>query len=194
MRHVILASCLALSACGSPAPDVAPAAAASFETNYTVIPEESHIRFSSVQEGEPFTGEFTEFDARIFHDPAAPAESRVRVSIPLAGVRAGSSDRDGTLPGEPWFDRRRFPVAVFEADGFTPTDEGFVTTGTLSMKGASAPVELPFTLVEEGGRTVMSGRTTIDRTDWNVGAAPWDTDEYVSRDVALDLRVVATRD
>ncbi len=195
MRHVIptLAFTLALGACGAPVAEEAPAAA-SFETNYTVISEDSHIRFSAVQEGTDFEGRFSDFDAYIFHDPAAPETSRVRVSIPLAGVEAGSTDRNSTLPGEAWFDRKRFPVAIFEADGFTATSDGFVTTGTLSMKGVSAEVELPFTLTEEDGRTVMSGSTVIDRTDWNVGAAPWNTDEYVSRAVELDLRVVATKE
>ncbi len=194
MRHVIptLAFAVLLGGCGAPTAEIVPAAA--FETNYTVIPEESHIRFSSEQEGEPFTGEFTEFDARIFYDGD---EIDVQVLIPLTSVRAGSTDRNSTLPGPAWFDVKAFPVAEFRATELSPTptrDGKLIALGTLTMKGISADVSLPFRLTEENGRTVMEGQTSIMRTDWNVGAAPWDTDEYVRRQVDLDVRIVATTD
>jgi len=55
------------------------------------------------------------------------------------------------------------------------------------------PIELPFDLNIEGSHAVMTGQVDLNRTLWNVGAAPWDTDEWVSREVKLDLQITANR-
>lgn len=195
MRFVILASALALLACGGEAPppvQEAATTAPTFETNFAVIEADSEIRFSGTQEGEPFEGRFTAFDADIRFDPDDLDGSRVRVSVPLASVDGGSTDRTSTLPDAVWFDVRTFPTALFESEDIAATTDGYVANGTLGLKGADAPVVLFFTLEEDAqGRTVMRGEAELDRTDWNVGAAPWDTEEYVGHAVTLDVVVVA---
>ncbi|MEM7669602.1 MAG: YceI family protein [Pseudomonadota bacterium] len=193
MRSVIPLLALTLVACSSPdsAPNE-PEAVLDFEPNYAVVMEESALRFSGTQEGSPFEGSFGEFDADIRFDADDLDSSQVRVSIPLASIDAGSGDRNSTLPDAVWFDSRNFPTAVFESDDISRDGDGYVANGTLSLKGAEAPVPLFFTLEEDArGRTVMRGDATLDRTDWNVGASPWDTGEYVGHAVELDVVVVA---
>jgi len=68
-----------------------------------------------------------------------------------------------------------------------------VADGTLTLKGTSQPVQLGFDLEIEGKQAVMTGQAEIDRTLWGVGAAPWDTDEYVSKTITIDVKVTATR-
>ena len=47
-------------------------ASANVSGNWDIQPDNSHIRFSAKQEGEPFTGEFQSFSGVINFDPAAP--------------------------------------------------------------------------------------------------------------------------
>jgi len=63
--------------------------------------------------------------------------------------------------------------------------------GALSLKGVSIPVDLPFDLALDDNKAVMTSSYEMDRTKWDVGAAPWDTDEWVSRTVMLDIQVTA---
>jgi len=160
--------------------------------NWDIQADGSHIRFSAKQEGEIFTGEFTEFSGTILLDPAAPETGSVDISIPLKSVDAGSQDRNSTLPGKVWFSSKKFPSARFASSDISKQATGYLAKGELTLKGKSVPLELPFALQIDGDRAVMTGSVDIDRTLWNVGASPWDTDEWVSRAVKLDLQVTAT--
>jgi len=55
----------------------------------------------------------------------------------------------------------------------------------------SVPIDLPFNLALDEQKAVMTSTYEMDRTKWNVGAAPWDTDEWVSRSVMLNIQVTA---
>ena len=161
--------------------------------NWNIQAEDSHIRFSALQEGEAFTGGFAEFSGTILFDPAAPETGAVDISIPLKSVDAGSRDRNSTLPGKVWFSAKEFPVARFTSSAISKQDTGYLAKGELTIKGVSVPIELPFELEIDGARTVMTGQVDMDRTQWNIGAAPWDTDEWVSRTVSLNIQVTAAR-
>ena len=64
--------------------------------------------------------------------------------------------------------------------------------GELTLRGRTRNVTLPFTLVITGNRAVMNGRTTIDRTDFGIGADT-DADDMISRDVEVVVHVEAVR-
>ena len=163
------------------------------KANWDIVAEGSHIQFTAQQEGQDFTGSFTEFTGDIAFDPDAPETGRVEISIPLGSVDAGSRDRNSTLPAKVWFSVKKFPTAIFISDQISRDGDGYLAKGTLTLKGKSAPVDLPFTLSVEGNRAVMNGSVMIDRTTWNVGSDPWNTDEWVSTGVKLNIQVTANR-
>ncbi len=163
------------------------------DNQWDVVADTSYIRFSAEQEGVAFSGEFKEFSSTIDFDPVSPETGSVEITIPLSSVDAGSKDRNSTLPGKVWFSTKSFPTAVFTSDNITREGEDYLAKGTLTLKGAAVPVALSFTLKIDGNQAVMIGKSDIDRTDWGVGAAPWDTDEWVSKSVTLDVKVTANR-
>ena len=197
MRLVILTSCTifaGLTACSpSASPPEVPSIAQTpaFVTNYDVIYAESRLGFSAEQEGEVFQGEFTEFRAAIFFDPAVLDAAKVHVIIAPASFSTGNGDRDSSAPRKAWFDIKSFPVATFESDTIRSDGAGYIAEGMLTLKGRTLPLSLAFTLQDQGRRTEMQGTAMIDRTLWGVGEAPWDTDQYVSRSVKLDMTIVA---
>jgi len=162
-------------------------------TNWDIQAEGSHIRFSALQEGKPFSGLFAEFSGAIRFDPATPETGIVDISIPLGSVDAGSKDRNSTLPSKVWFSSKAFPEARFKSNTISRQDAGYLAKGELTLKGKSVRLDLPFTLQIDGDQAVMTGAAELDRTLWNIGAAPWDTDEWVSRQVNLDIQVTAIR-
>lgn len=192
---------LCLTGCGQPQ-DVSQASAqdetavAQQETNWTVVKEESFIKFSALQQGKEFEGEFTEFDADILFHPDNLNKSEVTVKIPLQSADAGDSERNNTLPGKAWFSAKSYPVAIFRSDSIIETEEGaYSAIGSLSIKGTMRDIELPFSLSsskESDGKVVMTGSMTLDRTHWNIGEDPWNTGEWVSRDIKLNIQITAT--
>ncbi|GHB00671.1 polyisoprenoid-binding protein [Algimonas arctica] len=192
MRFVILLSALLFSACRGETvePEIqAPA----FETNYVVANDESRLGFAATQEGVVFTGEFTDFEALIYFDPEELEASRVLVSVPLASFDGGSTDRNSNASSNIWFDAKKFPVAVFESQLIREDGNAYIAQGTLMLKGQTKQILFPFKLNETDGRTVMTATFPINRTRWDVGQSPWNTEGYVGLDVILDLRIVADR-
>lgn len=161
--------------------------------SWEIQTEASHIKFSAKQEGEAFSGEFQTFSGTIQFDPAAPETALVNISIPLSSVDAGSRDRNSTLPGKIWFSEKSFPVATFRSNEVAKIGTGFLAKGELTLKGKTLSLDLPFDLKIDGDFAVMTARVDMDRTQWDVGAAPWNTDEWVSRNVELNIQVSAKR-
>ena len=195
----LMTACLAVSACSQAAEptakqEAAPAAKTSMERigNWRVVKDNSHVKFTASQQGKAFTGEFQKYDVLINFKEDAVEDATVTATIDLASVSAGDKDRDGALPGKDWFDVKNTPKAVFQSDDFVKTgDNAYEARGTLSMKGKSQPLTLPFMLDITGARAEMEGEVTIDRTLWEVGSGNWSTDEWVSTKVVVDLKITA---
>ena len=191
----VIGMAAALSACSqASSADTAQATSTKMSVgNWDIQPEGSHIQFSAEQEGKTFTGEFGEFSGVINFDPASPETGSVRITVPLKSVDAGSNDRNSTLPEKVWFSTKAHPTAVYSASDISAEGDGFIANGDLTLKGVSVPLSLPFDLNVTGDTAVMTATVEMNRTNWNVGAAPWDTDEWVSKAVKLDLKVTARK-
>lgn len=186
---------ISLSACSqaNSADTIQAVSAEMIDGNWDIQAESSHIKFSAEQEGKPFTGEFDEFSGVINFDPAAPQTGAVKITIPLKTVDAGSNDRNSTLPEKVWFSTKAHPTAIYTSSDISAREGGFLAKGELTLKGISIPLNLPFNLDIDGDIAVMRSTLEIDRTKWKVGDAPWDTDEWVSKVVKLDLKVTARK-
>lgn len=179
---------IALAAATPSFADVASAA------GWAVRPAESTLGFTAKQQGAEFKGVFERWTADIAFDPDALATSKVTVRVETGSFNSKSADRDSEVPGKAWFDVKGFPEAVFEATTFEKTGEGsYVAKGTLTLKGVSKPVDLPFTLAIEGGVARMAGSASLNRTEFNVGSGSWKDPASVGHEVKIDVAVVADR-
>ena len=160
--------------------------------NWLVVKAASHVKFTATQQGNEFTGTFETFDAIINFKEDTIEKANVTATIDLKSVSADDKDRDGALPGKEWFNIKAFPKAIFQSNDFIKTGENnYEARGTLSMKGKSQPLTLPFTLDISGAKAEMAGTVTLDRTLWEVGTGAWATDEWVSTKVMVDVKISA---
>lgn len=112
----------------------------------------------------------------------------------MSSFDAGSADRDGALPGKEWFYIKTFPKAQFASQDFISLGgDNYEARGELSLRGVSQPLTLPFTLTLDGDRAEMGGRVSINRNDFGVGQGVWSTDEWVSLNVDIDVKISARR-
>ncbi len=160
--------------------------------NWLVVKADSHVKFTASQQGTEFTGEFEQFDALINFKEDAIETANVTATINLGSVSAGDKDRDGALPGKEWFNVKAFPKAIFQSNNFVKTGANtYEARGTLTMKDKTQALTLPFTLDITGAKAEMAGTVTLDRTLWEVGTGAWATDEWVSTDVTVDVKISA---
>ncbi|MBI1260672.1 MAG: polyisoprenoid-binding protein [Rhizobiales bacterium] len=139
-------------------------------------------------DGTVFQGHCNKFDSEIAFDPAALDQSSVKVTINMASCLTGDEQKDQLLPLDAWFDVPGFPQGVFEATSFEDKGDGqYVANGMLSLKGVSQPLALPFRLDIQNDTAHVTGETTIDRTNFNIGVGQWGGPEIAG--VAVKIRI-----
>ena len=162
--------------------------------SWVVDAEKSKIAFSGAHTGKAFTGEFHAWSAEISFDPEALDQAKVMVEIEPASAKTGSQLYDEALVGSDWFDVANHPKAVFEADVFKKTGEGaYEASGTLTIKGTSRPLALGFSLQIEGDGAQMTGALSVDRLAYGIGRSSDPIGVVVSKDIMVEVGVVAQR-
>ncbi len=153
--------------------------------------QEGRLAITTKQFGEAVSGQFENWTAAINYDEAA-VEGRngdVRVEIAIASLTLGSVTSDAL--GAEFFDAENFAVAVFEAD-IVAADVGYLARGTLTLKGQSVPVDVPFSLVIEGGEAQMQGQVSVDRRSFGIGKT-YSSEGEVGFEVVINVALTATR-
>ena len=127
-------------------------------------------------------------------DPDALDRSNVRVEIEVASADTGDSQRDEVLPSGDWFDAASHPKAVFAARRFRKTGtDRYVAEGELTLRGATKPLSLPFTLKIDGDTARLTGVTSLDRTAFGVGQGEWKNTDQIPAKVTISVDLTAKR-
>lgn len=77
--------------------------------NWTVVQDQSEIRFSGTHDGSAFSGVFEDWTADITFDPDRLDEAKAVVSIATSSARTGKKLYDDSLVASEWFAVRTFP-------------------------------------------------------------------------------------
>ncbi len=153
----------------------------------------STLAFATKYDGEVFSGSFPGFATTLSFDPANLDAARLEVSIPLASARSGNADRDSTLQGADFFNVARFATAHYRAEKFRALGDGrYAADGTLELRGVSKPVTLTFSWTP-GAQPVLTGKATVRRLDFGVGAGDWADTSLIPNETAVSTRVVFNR-
>lgn len=176
----------------SPTPEATPTPVA--PSRWTVRRTASSLSFKASWSEGPVDGRFGTWDATILFDPAALDASSVKVTIDMASARTGNADTEGALPDNDWFAVATHPSATFAATRFRHrSGDRYDAIGTLSLRGVSRPLTLPFTLKIDGDVATMTGSTTIDRTSFGVGQGEWTATTNVKAGVTISVAIKADR-
>ena len=163
---------------------LAPLASAA-PASWKVDSAKSKLGFHVTANGQAVDGTLP-FNAAIVFDPADLAHSSIKATIDVASPSSGNATRDAMLPLPAWFDAKQFPHATFTSTAITSKGgDKYEAAGTLSLKGVSKAVTLPFTLTISGSSAHATGETTIQRLDFKIGEGK----DFAPPTVALDVKV-----
>ena len=161
---------------------------------WTIDTAKSHLGFTGAENGSAFKGSFGKFSGTIVFDPAAPAAGHADVTITTASATTGDQQKDGAMPGSDWFAADKFPQAHFVASGFKATGPGaYEAMGTLTIRGLTKQMTLPFTLALTGDTAKADGAVQLIRTDFGVGQGAWSTAQYVALQVSVEFDITAEK-
>jgi polyisoprenoid-binding protein YceI len=143
-------------------------------------------------------GRFNDYAGTILLDDKDPSRSSVDVSIKTASVNTDNAQRDGHLKSPDFLDAAKYPEITFKSNSVEKKADGFVAHGTLTIRGVSKNVDLPFKLngpINAGNASLLGAEAslTINRQDYGVS---WSKtldggSLVVSNDVRIDINVEA---
>ncbi len=170
-----------------------PITAYAMAPEWQIVPEESAITFTGIQNSSPLQGAFTTFTAKIFFDPDALTSSKVDLIVDMNSLAMSYAEAKSTLQSSDWFNIKLFPKAEFKAFQWKRlSDERFQAIGTLTIRDKTVPVTLNFKTENFGNnKKGITGSTLIKRTAFGVGQGDWAGTDEVKDDVTVNFKIVA---
>jgi cytochrome b561/polyisoprenoid-binding protein YceI len=129
------------------------------------------LGFSVTYGSDSYRGSFSDWSGTIRFDPENPENAPdIRINVVLASASMGDATQDSMLQGGDFFASSANPTATFRSTSVRQTGPGrYSAQGTLSLRGASRPQTVNFTLSGDGLRRRVEGSGTINRTAFGIG-------------------------
>ncbi len=154
----------------------------------------SQIAFVIKQMNVPVEGGFGRYNVKAVFDPAKPELGFFRVELDIASINTGSEEGDGEAKRPAWFDTARFPKATFVSKAIKKDAAGrFTVTGDFTLKGRTRPLLAPVILTpQRGGGWLVSGRTALKRSQFDIGGGEWADPSVVADDLEARFKILLT--
>ncbi len=119
-------------------------------------------------------GRFNDFEGSFEYEDGAIEDASVDVTIDMASLDSNHAERDKHLREKDFFYVKEYPEATFKSTGIESTDDGFVITGDLTMRGVTKEIEIEAEKIGEGEdpwggyRAGFHGTTTLTLKDFGI--------------------------
>jgi polyisoprenoid-binding protein YceI len=119
-------------------------------------------------------GNFTDVSGTIDYDSEDITRSSVDATIKSATINSGNADRDKHLRSADFLDVEKFPQIRFKSSRIEKRAENYVAIGTLTIRGVSREVVLPFNFLgqikDPFGHIKIGAEAslTLDRRDYGI--------------------------
>lgn len=139
--------------------------------NWVADTSKSYVTFKVNHMLTSVTGRFDDVTGKV-HFGEKPEDSHVEINIKTSSIQTGFKYRDEYLKTAAVFDTGKYPDMNFVSDKIVKTDKGYLALGTLTIKGVSRDIELPFTYKgqdENGSTATFEGEFHLKRSQFKVG-------------------------
>ncbi len=93
-----------------------------------------------------YQGRFVDYEIDFMFDDQDFSNSRIEVTVPIAGIDTFSPELNEKMPGEKFFDTANFPLAHFVSTSIENIDGSHaVLNGDLTIRGITKPVRFDVT-------------------------------------------------
>jgi cytochrome b561 len=179
----------------APAPVVAaPVDSASLPPHgWAIVPAKSKVQFKTTLYGAEFTTDINDISGDIIFNPDDLSTANAKVRVGTKGLQSGDAERDASMKGSDWLDSENYPDIWFVSEKFEKGEgDHYMAVGTLSVKGKTMPLIMPFTLDLDGDKAHMTATVELSRLDFGIGAGSWEDEQTVGHavKVLIDLSVI----
>ncbi|MDN5865402.1 MAG: YceI family protein [Gammaproteobacteria bacterium] len=160
-------------------------------SNWAAGPDAGNITFTAYWNGTPVTGHFPKFQLTARLDPAHPAGGSITLDIATSEIKTQSADITAAIRGDAWFDVKSYPKASFVSESIVKETGGlYQLRGELRIKGHEKTVVFPLRITCDDGTLELTGKLTLDRTDFAIGSGQWSGGDVIAHKVNLAFRFV----
>jgi polyisoprenoid-binding protein YceI len=156
--------------------------------NWKIAESKSKITFKIKNSGLTVDGSFGGMNGEIIFDPKALATASFKINVPVSTINTGIDSRDKHLKKDEYFDVVKYPNMQFVSTSVKATATGYELTGTLTIKGKSKVVTIPFTFKQFSSSSLFEGTLSVNRLDYGVGSSSW----MLSDTANISLSVLVT--
>jgi len=120
-----------------------------------------------------------------FHfTPENLSASTIEASVDVNSINTDNSSRDEHLRSADFFDVARYPKISLKSIAFKhKSGNNYTGTFTLTIKGKSKQIEMPFTFLDNNNTIEFKGTFKINRLDFSVGSDSM----ILSNDVTVNI-------
>lgn len=125
-------------------------------------------------------GTFKAYSGAITYDPGEISRSTATVIFEMSSIDTGVDERDEHLRSMDFLDVARFSKARFQSKRIERNGAAIVAIGTLSLRGVTKEIAIPFKIKSDGvdpfdnRRVTFVGQVTLKRSDFGIlGPAFW---------------------
>ena len=169
--------------------------------HYTLVPEQSKLKFVAIENSAPVEGAFKTFSADIYFSPDDLPNSKITAEVDMASVFAAYPAVGEELVKPDWFDVAHFPKATLRTNAIKmmpdrPNDDRhyYYADSDLTIRDKTVKVELEFTITHLDEKSaVADGRISLKRREFGVGQGKWQSADEVDDAVGVTLHAVAKR-
>jgi len=148
------------------------------------LPETSRLAFLATWEGEPLEGRFRDFAVALESAESDIVGLRVRVDV--TSLATAMPDVDEALAEPDWFFFQRHPEAVYNAGEIRALGGNrYQAEGTLTLKGVSQSLAVPFTWIRNGARGRLQGEVPLERGAFRIGEGEWAAGDPIGLEVQV---------
>ena len=158
---------------------------------WSVLPDESTLGFVATYNGVEVTGSFANWTSSITFDPQELDAARATVEIDMASYAISDAYLQAQAEGSDGFALASFPAATFESTSFRQNGSTYVMDGTLTLRGVSVPLSIPFSFERDQDTARVSGVATLDRTAFGIGAAGAPDESWLKKAVSVRFELRA---
>ncbi|NNK68272.1 MAG: cytochrome [Rhodobacteraceae bacterium] len=167
-------------------------AAQSTQTAPRWIVETGTLEVAIMPQGGTLSGGFGSWSADITFDPDAPGDRVGQVFVTVLVPSLGLGTVTAQALGPDFLDAALYPTAEYSAE-ILRANGAYAASGTLTVKGKSAPATLPFTVEIDGDIATLLGETVLDRRSFGIGDGYAD-ESTLAFPVTVRISLTARRD
>lgn len=155
-----------------------------------VLTDNTYIGFAGSKIGGTHYGQFIVFEGSVTLDEGGLEMAKIAVTIDMTSTETDDTRLTGVLKGEHFFNVAEYPEATFVSTAISQSDDVYMVTGNLTIRGIAKSITFPADISLEDGLLRATAEFTINRKVWGVGEG-WVSDTVVKDDVLMELDVVA---